>query len=1105
MIHVGVLSPVTGGFFFGEVLVGVVREVALRGGHVTLVQTLDAGQSGDAFTPSMAATAPVAFDAVDGFITIAWATPTSYLDELRSLGKTVVVVSNDLGEIDAATVVIDNRAGVLTAVEHLVSHGHTQIGFVGNVEQSDMRERHAAYDEGMAAQGLDAAGLFFPTQNHVEGGGRSAAPFVAAHPACTAVITTTDRVAIGLVEGLGELGLRVPDDIAVVGFDDAEAGWFCDPPLATVRQRFDELGMLAARLLVREVRGEDIDHRVHTVPTHFVPRRSCGCVPRVTCGTDEATEAGRQVVTAILAAVRLDPDGQPRDEQGPGGDAADLDNLDEVIESALLRQFNPRSAPEELRGLTDTVVSLISDHWARAREAGHPWAASLQYSLVRFSAVLAQLQKVDGLRRISHLSDSFGEQYDVGMGLLGRVGTDPSDLSWLEPLSVRAACLGLWEGSPDSGLLRITGVFDRTGALDPDLDALVPVTEFPPQALLIEADPAESEVAYVIPVRGSTGDHGFFSVVGAVETEFGTGRATYDHWAALLGAALREKRLLEEVRRSEERYAFAARAANDGLWEYDLTTGERYFSARCQDLLDLEGDIDRATWVESAHPDDRAELDAALSEAASRADTPVEVEYRTLRRDGTDSWVLLRAFGVASDGAVVRLVGSLSDIARRKELEERLRQAALFDALTGLPNRRLFLDRLSVAIAQPDRRPGARYAVFFLDLDGFKLVNDSLGHLAGDHLLTVIACRLGEQIRAVDTAARFGGDEFAVLLTDPITEELLVVAKRIQDSIAQPVMLGDQEVSVTASIGIAASESGYADPENVLRDADTAMYASKEAEPGTATLFDPLMHERAVSRLRDRTELGIALDKEQFVVHYQPVVALDGAVLTRFEALVRWQHPVHGLRGPGDFLPAMVDNPTIVRLGHWVLNEVCRQIAVWREGYHGPLTVSVNVSHREFWTGDLVKTVNETLERHAVPAECLVLEITESVVMDQPEAARQIMADLHAAGVQLHIDDFGTGQSSLHALRILPVDALKIDGSFISELVHVSRTAALVSTIIAMGEALGIDVIAECVETTQQEARLRDMGCGSAQGWLYAKALPPDAARDLLGVPVSHA
>jgi diguanylate cyclase (GGDEF)-like protein/PAS domain S-box-containing protein len=1104
MVHVGVLSPVTGGYFFGGVMAGVVREIASLGGHVTLVQTLDAGQSSDAFTPATAGTLPVAFDSIDGFVTIAWATPTSYLDELRASGKPVVVVSNDLGNIDACRVVIDNKEGVLAAVDHLVGHGHTRIGFVGNIEQSDMRERIAAYQAGMAAHGLDTTGLHFPIADHVETGGRSAAPSVAAAiPGCTAVITSTDRVAIGLIEGLDEFGLRVPQDLAIVGFDDAEAGWFASPPLATVRQRFDELGALAARLLVQEVRGQDVEHRVYIAPANFIPRGSCGCGPRSTGGSTPGIADGKQLVAAVLAAIGLGPEGEPPAD-GPTP-TADLDALDAVIAATLKELYRPTSAPEEVTGLSETFVTLLGDIWARAREAGHPWAPALQYAVVRITTTLTQLQMVSGLRRVNRLSVSFDEQYDVGMSLLGRVGTDPADLSWLEPLSVKAGCLGLWDDSPRSGRLRVAGVFDRSGALDADLDSVVSVPQFPPWALLESADPGASEVCYVIPVRGSNGDHGFLALIGTVETEFGGDRATYDHWAALLGAALREKGLLEDVRRSEERYAFAARAANDGLWEYDVRTREIYLSPRCRDLLDLDADPDHATWIESAHPEDREPLVAALAEAGARPDTPVEVEYRVLRRDGTATWLLLRAFGVAAEGSVARLVGSLSDISHRKELEDRLRQAALFDALTGLPNRRLFLDRLAVAIEQPRRRPGARFAVFFLDLDGFKLVNDSLGHLAGDQLLTVVAARLRDQIRSVDTAARFGGDEFAVLLTDPIADELLVVAKRIQESISVPITLGEQEFTVTASIGIAASETGYTDPEDVLRDADIAMYTSKEAERGTATLFDPRMHERAVTRLRDRTELVVALDQKQFVVHYQPVVALDGSALTRFEALVRWQHPVRGLCGPGEFLPAMIDNRSIVDLGHLVLDEVCRQITAWRDGYDGPLAVSVNVSHREFWTGEFVRTVLETLERHGVPAECLILEITESVIVNEPEAAREKLTELQRAGIRVHIDDFGTGQSSLHALRTLPVDALKIDGSFIAELVQVARTDALVRTIIAMGESLGIDVIAECVETEQQAARLREMGCGSAQGWLYARALPPGEARELLGTPLSVA
>ena len=1099
MVNVGVLSPVTGGFFFGEVLAGVVREVASVGGHVTLVQTLDAGQTSDEFEPSMAQTT-VGWDSIDGFVAIAWATHAGYLDRLRAAGKPVVMVSNDLGAVDAATVVADNAGGVRTAVDHLVAHGHTRIGFLGNVAQSDIRERHEAYRATLGQHGLDPTGLFFGTKDHVETGGAEAADAVIeAMPGCTAVVAGTDRGALGLIGELTRRGIRVPEDLAVVGFDDAEAGWFARPPLATVRQSFAATGALAASLLVAELRGEPVEHRVYTQPATFVPRKSCGCGPRSISADPEAARGAQRLVAAVLDRLGLDETG----ERIPGATApasVPLEALDEVILTALEQIHRPTAPPEALRSLTETYVGMLGDLLTRARDADKPWAGTLQYCVTRITSALAQLQMTGTLTRITRLSETLDEQYDVGMGLLGRVGSDPADLSWLEPLAVRAGYLGLWHDGPGGVELDIAGRFDRAGELTLPVGTSVPLTRFPPTDIVAAADTAAAEVTYVIPVRGSTGDHGFLAVIGTVDTEFGTGRAAYDHWAALLGSALREQHLLEDVRRSEQRYAFAAHAANDGLWDVDVATGTMYASPRCRDLLDLEADPDANTWTTSVHPDDREVVAAALDEATRDADQAVEQECRVLRRDGTTRWVLLRVVGVAEDSpTVTRLVGSLADIGQRKHLEEQLRQAALFDPVTGLPNRRLFLDRLSVALEQPRRRAGARFAVLFLDLDGFKLINDSLGHLAGDELLKVIGARLRAQLRSLDTAARFGGDEFAVLLTDPVPDELLVVAERLQQRISAPVMLGDTEVNVTASIGIAVSETGYLEAEDVLRDADIAMYHAKDVERGTASLFDPAMHKRAVSRLHIRTALQAALTDRQFVVHYQPVVALDGSPLSRLEALVRWEHPERGIIPPGDFLPAMEGNASIVSLGHWVLDEVCRQIAEWRTEFDGPLAVSVNLSHREFWARDLLDTIRATLARHDVPAESLILEITETVIMSDPDTAREVMDALHAMGITLHIDDFGTGQSSLHALRTFPVDALKIDGSFVRELPEVVQTTALVNTIIGMGDALGLSVVAECVETVSQAAELRRMGCNSAQGWLYAKAMPGADAGALLG------
>jgi diguanylate cyclase (GGDEF)-like protein len=470
--------------------------------------------------------------------------------------------------------------------------------------------------------------------------------------------------------------------------------------------------------------------------------------------------------------------------------------------------------------------------------------------------------------------------------------------------------------------------------------------------------------------------------------------------------------------------------------------------------------------------------------------------------------VLSRGLGVAGEqGEVVRVVGSLADVHQRKVLEEQLRQAAMYDTVTGLPNRRLFLDRLTSSLACSRRRDGSGYAVVFLDLDGFKLVNDSLGHLRGDELLREVGRRVRGVLRETDTVARFGGDEFAVLLPDPVPGDLLAVARRIQDAIAAPVRLGDERFSVTASVGIASSATGYEDPEDVLRDADIAMYHAKEAERGTASVFDQLMHTRAAGRLKARSDVRAALAEQQFVVHYQPIVSLAGGDEPHFEALVRWQHPERGLLQPVAFLLGMEGDATIVALGEWVRDEVCRQIAAWRRETGVWVTVSVNLSHREFWAADLVGSVVAALDRHGLPPSCLVLEITESVVMSETAGARAIMTRLRERGLRLHIDDFGTGESSLAALRSFPVDALKIDGAFVAELGLVEQTTALVRIIVDMGHALALTVVAEHVERPDQDARLRAMGCTHAQGWLYGPAVPAAEAGTLVarGFAALHA
>ena len=1113
-----VLSPSTGGYYFGALLSGVNREVAAAGGRVIVVQTLEPGVRSDEIGEAPDFSVPVSWSDVDGVLSITAAVRGEYLARLQGIGKPVAVASNILSGVEAPSAVPDNHGGTVAAVEHLLGHGHTRIGFVGNLVQHDIRDRYEAYRTTLERHGIepDPAHLFDAGDNGEIGGVQAAEYFLCAASRPTAIMAATDRNAIGFLQTVAAAGVRVAEDVAVVGFDNIEAAAYTEPPLTTVDQPFDEVGALAVRLVISQLHGEHVQPVPHIAPATVIVRGSCGCVAGSGTEADGAPEqahlARGDSERAALRARTINRLARPLLTGHAPLDDPLRARLDALV-ADIDRVTSPDGTPADAGRVTSSLRALAPRPAALRKVARgvHDYVRRTAGPEARaaFRDLLWHLEAAAFLGQATSQELRLDEQFGVDAGLLDAVGADPEQLGWLHGTHVSAGALALWDGTPGAGKMRIAGVYDPTGVMDGLVGTPTTADHFPPQALVASALTAERTVCFVVPVRTREHHWGLLSLIAEIETT--SARETYHHWAALLAAALEEKSLQAAVHANEERYALAAAASKDGLWEWHAATNEVYASDRCRDLLGIAaaGALTPESWTAHVDPQDLPSLREAMVIAGTQLGTPVETEYRVLLPSGEAHWVLSRCLGVGPQGGPVeRLVGSLSDIHPRKQLEEQLRQGALYDAVTGLPNRRLFLDRLEAAVQLPSRRAGARFAVVFLDLDGFKLVNDSLGHLAGDELLSLVAERLRGELRSVDTAARFGGDEFAVLLVDPIPDEVLVIAQRIQQRIALPVQLGEHEVSVTASVGIATSETGYTEAEDVLRDADTAMYHAKATERGSASVFDPEMHLRATGRLKARGELRTALAEQQFVVHYQPIVALDGSGLQRFEALVRWEHPERGLLLPGAFLPAMEDNATIVTLGQWIIDEVCRQIAAWRTRYDGPVTVSVNLSHREFWSVDLVRTITRALREHQVPAHCLVLEITESVIMADPAVARDLMGTLHDMGLKLHVDDFGTGQSSLATLRTLPVDALKIDGSFIHELVMTERTRELVGVILYMGKVLGLDVIAECVETYEQADKLQAMGCTTAQGWLYAQALPGDQAGEILGTnlasPADH-
>ncbi len=567
-------------------------------------------------------------------------------------------------------------------------------------------------------------------------------------------------------------------------------------------------------------------------------------------------------------------------------------------------------------------------------------------------------------------------------------------------------------------------------------------------------------------------------------------------------AQLTESR--DRLAASEERFSLAARGANDGLWDWDLRDGTTYFSPRWATILglsaeELVGTMDE--WFSRVHPEDIESLRTDLTVHRAGGSPHFENTHRVAHEDGVYRWVLARGLAVrAPGGAAIRVAGSLTDVTERKRYEEQLLHDAFHDGLTGLANRALFLNRLAHSVARAQRRPSELFAVLFLDLDGFKVVNDGLGHFLGDELLVQMAQRLSECVRPGDTVARLGGDEFIVLLNDIEGPEVAsTVAARICEALLPSFNLRGQEVSSSASIGIALSTAGYGRPEDLIRDADTAMYSAKAAGRAQVRIFDRAMRENAVARLKLESDLSRALSGDQLQVFYQPIITLEDGLISGFEALVRWRHPERGLLFPADFITVAEETGAIDDIGWWVLNEACHQAAAWRRDYpaFADLHLNVNLSGRQFRYQNLAKRVLQTVEDACFDASALRLEITETVVMEDAQNSREVLADLQGRSVGICIDDFGTGYSSLNYLHSFDVDILKIDRSFVRRITRDHRPE-IIETILELSRSMGLSVTAEGVETREQLLQLRELRCDRGQGYYFARALAADEVAKLL-------
>jgi diguanylate cyclase (GGDEF)-like protein/PAS domain S-box-containing protein len=1121
---VGVLLPYVGGCYYTPLLAGVQRGARRRGARVVAFQT-----TGLEFCwPAEVDTEPLGWDRIDAWIGISDADATAYYQRISAADKPLVTVSTRLAGHTSCAVLPDNYRGVNDAIGHLLEHGHRRIAFAGALTHIDIRERYDAYGAALRAAGISPdSSLFFSCTGLLEQDGRAiGAQLVAARLPCTAIVAGSDSLAIGIVDVVRAAGYRVPQDLAIAGFDDIERAQYTDPPLTTVHLPFDVLAERATEVLLAKLLDGTPLPGLIRIPGTLIRRHSCGCSLRQPPSLAPAAAFHREIEYERFTGSLLDvaAGGRTLDAARTAAirpHAANLAGhlLATIHEEVGMSPADVRDAWQRLLTVAhdvetvEALVSLVEDTasaWLRAANPDGHTAQSFQLALrsIRFELMRAWAVLEQTRRRYADSNADANRK--INLALIGIDLSKTPALSWLRWTRVRHAVFGEWRAPTTAAPRRlcIRSVFHAGPEPMPLLGSEHVPAEFPGRQLCDLIDETdEAVVMNVVPIVGRAQSRGILAVIGPVEIELTENTGNLELWAALLGAAMdreelmasqrlafeREREFAETLRQSEERYALAAHGANDGLWDWDVASGRVYLSARWKSMLgheeaEIAPHVD--AWFSRVHEDDLPGLKEALEAQVGGGKTHIQHEYRMIHKDGRHVWVLCRGIVLFDDGGnPVRVAGSQTDITASKVAEEQLRRNALHDALTGLPNRALLMDRLEQSIARAQRTTDARFAVLFLDLDHFKTLNDSLGHLAGDQLLVQIAHRLGECLRSTDTVARLGGDEFAIIVADLENDETAAnIAERIQEALGEPFELEGHRVFTSASVGITLSSEKYKRAADFLRDADTAMYRAKSQGRARHQLFDGHMHEQAMERLSVEAGMRRALERGELVLYYQPIVSLETGAIGGVEALIRWNHPERGLLMPSDFLAVAEESGLIVPISEWVLRSACEQASHWNK--LRPIRISVNMPPQQLRHPAFVKLISDNLRRSALSPSAIGLELVESSLIENREAIVENLQQLRAMGVYIAVDDFGTGYSSLSYLKRLPIDALKIDRSFTQGIPDDVNDTAISTTIIAMARSLNLHVVAEGVETQEQADFLRVHGCHTAQGYLFSRPLP---------------
>lgn len=578
---------------------------------------------------------------------------------------------------------------------------------------------------------------------------------------------------------------------------------------------------------------------------------------------------------------------------------------------------------------------------------------------------------------------------------------------------------------------------------------------------------------------------------------------------------MRASAAINKLNENKRRLSDAQRIGEMGDWLWDIKLNRIVLSDQAWRIFGKDpgqGAMNSTTLFRCVHPEDVERVNAEFDNAI-RKGQDFSTQHRILQSDNQVRHVHQQIEIVSRDeaGKTQQVAGAVHDVTQRTDAEEQIRRLAYYDTLTGLPNRLLYLQQLNAAVTYAAAH-AQKVAVMFIDLDNFKRVNDTLGHSAGDELLKIVSGRLVSSIRVMDAVsrntpetdaspsiARLGGDEFTVMVSNiQSADEAAIVARRLISALLEPVTLGSNEVYVSGSVGVALYPDDGLDIESLLKHADIAMYRAKEDGKGRFHFYDPSMTARAMSKMNAETQLRRAIEREEFVLHYQPRVDANSNVIVGAEALLRWQHPERGLVFPGDFIALCEETQLIIPVGEWVLRQACAQQAAWRNAGHGIVPVSINLSANHLRESSLAPLVTQTLAHHALPTTAIEIEVTESVLLIDPETSIRNAVAMSHTGIRFALDDFGIGYSSLSYLKRLPVTSLKIDQSFVRDLTTDASDAAIISATIAMAHMLDMRVVAEGVEHAEQLEYLRDRGCDEYQGFLYSPAVPADTFIDML-------